>query len=488
MPALTILKTGDLEPVRLEYGSLQIYLLTGVLAAVYLHLARQGLIEDPAQLPIFERGSYPMVYAWPQFYLAARMVSLLAGLGVVIMAYMLARRLGNQRQALFTAAVTAVTPMLVDNAHYATPDSLLALMVTLALYLLVRAYDQWPSDTLWAYGGAAFVCGLATSTKYNGAVLLVPLLLVPLLRVHHLDGWLRARVLAGPLAFLLGFFAATPYAWLNIPLFLQWAGYALRLYNAPGQATAIPSWQWHLTYLATSREAPIFILGALGFCLSWRTWRNRSILINGFALIYILAIIAQTNRQARMWLPLAPIVAAWAGLFLDWLAVRLRHRWAKGLIPRPQAPGHDWRSILPVKAMAFLPSLLLIPPLFFSARLANSLATPDVRTATAQWIETHIPPGTPVAFDYFPPNVDPATWPVSRTFRLSDHELAWYQEQDVQYLVFSQGLYDPGRLSPADLSRYEQLLAQLCPVATIQGPFLSNPGFTMRVYKAPPCS
>jgi hypothetical protein len=290
------------------------------------------------------------------------------------------------------------------------------------------------------------------------------------------------------LALLLGFFAATPYALLNIPLFLQWAGYALRLYHAPVQAMTIPSWQWHLTYLATSREAPIFILGILGFCLSWRTWRKPGLLVNGFALAYILAIIAQTNRQARMWLPVAPIVAAWAGVFLDWLSVYLKHRWVEALIPRPQAPGPAWRSTLPAKAVAFLPSLLLIPALFFSARLAYSLATPDVRTATTQWIVRHIPPGTPMAFDYFPPNVDPATWPVSRTFRLSDHELAWYQEQDVQYLVFSQGLYDPSRLSPADLSRYEQLLAQLCPVATIQGPFLSNPGFTMRVYKAPPCS
>jgi hypothetical protein len=61
MPAINMLKTGDLEPSRLEYGSFQIYLLVGVFTAVYLFLARSGLVTDPAQQPIFERGGYTLL-------------------------------------------------------------------------------------------------------------------------------------------------------------------------------------------------------------------------------------------------------------------------------------------------------------------------------------------------------------------------------------------------------------------------------------------
>jgi len=486
MPALLMLKTGNLEPDRFEYGSLQIYALTAVSTIVYLYLARAGLVGDPTQLPIYERGAYPMTYALLDFFLAARLLSAVAGVGIVLMVYMLTRRLANQRQALVAAAITAVTPMLVDNAHYATPDTLLTFWTLFTLYLLVRAYDNWDTGNLWAYVGAAFVGGLATSTKYNGAVLLVPVLFVPLLKNKSLDDYLSLRTLGGPLGFVAGFLATSPFALLNLPLFLKWAGYAFRLYNQPSANFAVPSWQWHLQYLATSREAPVFIVGLLGFFFSLKQWGRRGWIVNSFALFFTLAIFTQTGRQPRMWLPLAPIFAAWAALFIDTAAHYIQKKMAQRVVTDGRNP--VWRATFATYLPVVLALLLLLPAFAASLRIVSALQGPDVRLLAANWIETNVPAGAVVAVDYFPPNVDTAVWPVVRTFRHSQHDLDWFTEQNVAYLIFSQGIYSEQRLPPAEEPAYQLLLGQLCPVETVYGSFISNPDFTMRIYRVPPCS
>jgi hypothetical protein len=253
----------------------------------------------------------------------------------------------------------------------------------------------------------------------------------------------------------------------------------------------VPSWQWHLDYLATSREAPVFILGLIGLFFSFRLWGKRGLIINIFALLFTLAIISQTNRQARMWLPLAPIFAAWAALVVDAII-----SWAKRRLAHSSLPQSDEQSLRPIRRLIQRPNtipltiaaLLLLPLLFLSGRGVANLRSPDVRTLTSQWMVSNIPPGSAIAVDYFAPNVDPDIWPVTRNVEHFDHDLNWFQEQGLEYLVFSQAIYDSAVLTADEIDQYETLLSQLCPVETISGPFLSNPDFTMRIYRLPPCT
>ncbi|HUM68302.1 MAG TPA: glycosyltransferase family 39 protein, partial [Chloroflexota bacterium] len=324
MPAINILKTGDWAPTRMEYGTFHIYLLTAVFAGVFSLAARDGRMATVDQLPLFERGTIPAIYTYPEYFLAARLVSAVLGMLFVLVVYMLGRRLGNQRQGLIAAAIAAFLPALVVNDHFATTDTALMFWVALSLYLLLRVYDNWERDNFWAYAGAGFVCGLAASTKYNGLVLAVPLLLVPLLRVRGLDECLSWRVIAGPLAMLVGFLAGTPYALLDLPKFLYWFGYSLHLYNAPGREVVMPVWLWHVRFHLTNPHMPVMILGVIGLVLSFRYWgMRRAAIVNSFAVVLWLAILGQTNAQSRMWLPGASLFILWAALVLDILMGRL---------------------------------------------------------------------------------------------------------------------------------------------------------------------
>ena len=471
MPAISILKTGDLEPTRMEYGTLHIYLLTAVSAVVFALSARDGQIQDTSQLPIFERGTYPAIYPFPEYFVAARMVTAVMGVGIVLLTYMLARRLGNQRQGLIAATIVAILPAMVANSHYATTDTPVTFWILLGLYLLVRVYAHWPTDTLWAYAGAGFVCGLATATKYNAVVMAVPLLLTPLLRVRTPDEWLRFRVLIGPLTMVAGFLLGTPYALLNMPRFLHWFGYSLRLYNAP-RDLPIPVWQWHLNYHLTSPHVLVFILGLVGVLFSFRRWGKRSLIINSFVIVLWAAVFSQTNAQARMWLPTVPVFSIWATIVLDTVIQQLENR-------RP--------SIRARRLIVYLPLIILAPLLVTSAQYGTRFQGDDVRTVAQQWIETNIPEGTAVAVDYMPPNLNPNTWEVTRLFYLFDQEPEWFADKGIEYLVMNEALNDFDKLEPQAQERYHRLMASVCLVQTIHGPMLSAAEFDMKIYRWGTC-
>lgn len=475
MPAMTILKSGDFQPTRMDYGSLFIYILVAVYLLVFIASARSGAIERVDALQIMERGAYPGIFPHPEYVLAARLVSAAFGIGIIVVVFMLGRRLGGTRIGLVAAGLAAVLPDLVVHSHYATTDTAATCMIVLSLYLLLRAYDHWPHDTLWAYAGAGFVCGLAVATKYSNAFIALPLLLVPLLRVSSLDDFLRLRVLIGPVALVFGFLAGTPYALLNLPEFAYWTGYVLRVYNQPAYEAVGTTWQWQLTYLLGGRNALVVIPGFIGLILSLRLWGRRGWIIASFVLIFLYTIFTQDARQTRSWLPLAPLFALYAALALQtlitWLTTRRR----------------NFQSPISQSLTLLLPVLLLIPLLWLSIAAVRNLAADDVRTVTQQWIEQNIPPGTTLSFDRFPANVDPAQWPVVNVFGHYQHDLAWYEEQGVDYLFVGDVIHDPAVLSAEDTTRYQTLLAQLCPVQTLSGSILATAGRQIAIYKRPPC-
>ena len=475
MPAINILKTGDWAPLRMEYGTLHIYLLTAVFSGVYVLSARDGQISSVDQLPLFERGSIPAIYDNPEYFVAARVVSAVFGTLFVLIVYMLGRRLGNERQGLIAAAIAAFLPALIANDHFATTDTALMFWIALSLYLLLRAYDNWERDSLWAYVGAGFVCGLATSTKYNGLVLVVPLLLVPLLRVKSLDEILSLRVISGPLAMAAGFLAGTPYAVITLPEFLGWFGYSLQVYNNPNLEFTMPVWLWHLRYHVTSPHAPIIILGVVGFVLSFRYWQwRRAFIMNGFIVALWIAILGQTNAQTRMWLPGASVIILWAALVLD-LVIKKTEAW---LVRSQRNPRWSLALLL----------ILLIPFLAVSVRYDLNFQNGDVRTQAREWVEENIPPGTAVAVDYFHPNLDPAVWPLTRVFFIFDHEVEWYREQGIEVLILNEALIDFSKQPPEAFDRYQTLLQNVCELGRVNGPFVATTEFDVKIYRIGACT
>lgn len=475
MPAVNMLKTGSYAPMRMDYGTFFIYLLVPLYAALFLLQMRDGLIGSVDDLSLYVHGAFPAVFPNPEYVLVARLLVVAFGVATVAVVFMLARRLGNDRLGLLAALLVALTPDLVMYSHFGVTDVPLSFMITLSLYLLIRAYDNWDHDSLWAYAGAGLVCGLAASTKYNGALLLLPLGLLPLLKTRTLDDLLRVRTLAGPLAMAAGFLAGTPYALLDLPAFLHAFGNNLHIYNQPGYELTGSTPLWWLNYLFTGHNAPLAWLGLVGGALSVARWGRRGWLIHVFVVAYLLTIINQSDRQPRSWLAIAPLMAIYAAVALDaawvwWRGRATTDRWLRLLVP------------------AAVLALVLTSLLWRTVEVNRALATTDVRHSAQLWIEANIPPGTRLAIDRFPPNIATDVWPTTQIFGVYMQNLAWYQEQGIRYLVFGDVIQNRDRLSDEDWQRYLALTEQLCPVAEIEGSWLAAPDRLIWVYEVPPCS
>lgn len=472
MPALEILRTGEWQPIRMEYGSFHIYILTAISAVVTVLLMRDGHISSASEIPIYARGTFPSIYHQEEFFVAARFVSVVTGTLTILIIFLLARRLTDSpRQALLAGLFTAILPRFVVHSHFATTDMSLMFWITVALYLLLRVYDNWESDSWWSYAGAGIVCGIATSTKYNGVLLMLPLLSVALLRVKSLERVVSWRTISGAVGMIVGFLASTPYVVLALPEFLDWFGFSLRLYNLPTDKP-VTSMVWHLDYHLRQSYAPLFLLAFIGIPLSFWKWKWRGFALNIFALVFWFTIFQQTNSQVRMWLPTAPVVILWSVLTLD--------TFFEFVYQRFETNRH-------VKWFPYIVTILIATPMLLSAaRIAHDLSY-DGRLTARVWIEDNIAEGTSVAVDYLRPNIDPERWSVTNTFFLYDNDLQWYQERGVEYLVLHDAINDFDRQDIGRREQYETFVAQLCLVHQLREPTLGY-YYTIFIYHMPPCS
>jgi hypothetical protein len=105
----------------------------------------------------------------------ARVVNLIIGCMLAIATYWLARQMFETPEISIAAAgLTMFSPILVDNASYISTDVLAACLSVLSLGFLARFYGSG-RDRDWSV--AMMLAGLATSTKYPAAVVLLAYLL-----------------------------------------------------------------------------------------------------------------------------------------------------------------------------------------------------------------------------------------------------------------------------------------------------------------------
>ncbi|MBV6395811.1 MAG: hypothetical protein HFACDABA_01393 [Anaerolineales bacterium] len=147
-------------------------------------------------------GYYTLLWAWMQMFgsslVAARSLSILAGVAIVALAYLLTRELFDERLAGLAAVFVALAPFPVHYSQEIRMYSFLALWLILSTY----AYERG------AKGGGikwwllfSISAALAQYTHNLAAFFLLPLAATPLLRRDWKS--LRAVALAGSGALLL---------------------------------------------------------------------------------------------------------------------------------------------------------------------------------------------------------------------------------------------------------------------------------------------
>jgi 4-amino-4-deoxy-L-arabinose transferase-like glycosyltransferase len=352
---------GDLNPHFFNIPPLTSYLLFICYGIFYVVGWGAGLfhsLRDFEQLFYFDPSS---------FYMIARMVfGVFLGTVSVYVLFLLVKRLGDSRTALWPSFFFAINFLHVRDSHYIYADIPLLLLLLLGFFVVFRVSEK-PSSWKW-HLLAGGVIGLAIATKYNGVFLAIPYLWIFFRRVPWKQ-WpvfgCLAVVSAGAVFVMLN-----PYAILDHAFFVKELAE-----QSAANSGGLPLLH-HLTYsLAGALGWPMLVFSLMGALRALLNKDVRSQAIAVFVVGYYLVLCRFGQPYDRYVLPLIPFMLILAAEALA--RVKMKSRllfWI--LIP-----------------------LVVFPSIFKTILWDRLMAAPDVRTVAKEWVEANIPAGSRLALD-----------------------------------------------------------------------------------------
>lgn len=456
---ITMMKRGELNPHWWYYPSLKLYVNMGAYTAVFLAGARSGRWQSVNEVTVED-----MLY-WGRF------VAVVFGTAAVLLTFFLGRRVFGTRVGLLAAAVLAVFPSAVVQSQINKPDGMLVFMVTLSVFVTIIYLENGRWKLALASG---VVIGLATGTKYNGALVVLPFLLAVVLR--HGRRFLNAPDLyLGLGASMLAFVATSPFFIADLATFLDHVAFDLYTYGFAGKegGTGVDNWYHHARYAAifgTGVLALVSALGGLGLAL-YRLDARLAVALT-FPVIYASVASSQHVNWAGLFVPVYPFLAILSAYGIQELAAATT-RWRRA----------EWLE--PVLLTAMLALVLWFPARtsILHDREAN---LPDTGNVARAWINETFEPGTHFVAERYTPVPDRARFRVSQEARAIHRSVADYRGAGVQYIVVSSQIYD--RYGPEHrVTRAYQRLFELCPAVAEFEPVAGElQGPTIRVLRIPP--
>ncbi|MFZ1239065.1 MAG: glycosyltransferase family 39 protein [Anaerolineae bacterium] len=415
-------QTGSLDPQASSYGALPLYLL-----ALSTALADGALtwLKTLVALPF---DSAPMLYV-------GRLLAVAASTATVGLTMALASALGHegtalmprqQRAALWSGLLLAISLLPVREAHFGTVDSLLVLLMMLALLAAARVArtGAWRDYVLT---GAAVA--LAMSVKIGAGLLVVPVLVAHLAHIRGSRGtravpscpYMMYMMLCGLVVVVL-WLALNPYALLDPTAYfdldrndsvrtqsLVVAGSLRVLYTAQFEGTtpylyAVTNW------LRYGLGLPLTGLSLAGVGYSfWRLWQARREIFSAGAASESAALSSGGSQ-------VPPDPQVWGNWFADafllaWLlayfvvaggAYAKFIRYALPLIPPLCILAGRLLADLWDGPRRWRLGLRLVVLLIVAAGLLHTLVfvqiyrQPDVRLQAADWIRKQIPAGASI--------------------------------------------------------------------------------------------
>jgi 4-amino-4-deoxy-L-arabinose transferase-like glycosyltransferase len=421
-----IFKTGNLDPHSFEFLSINSFVyIVNALAYIPYYLAGKlaGVFHSSADLPALVMQNQGAGYTpMASSILLGRLVTTCFGVGAVVLVFLIGRQLtGSRAVGLLAALMMAVSPANVTHSHYITPDMFLGFFVALTFWGAVLVFQQ---GRTWQYIVAGIGIGFTVSTKINGALIVVPLVVAHVLR-RGAGSLKDYRLYLAGLAALLAFFAATPFALVDYQKYLADLRYEAEHYSTGHPGMEGNSLQFYMAYLWYI-EGPIALLAAIEMLRAVIVRSRPLILLALFPTISFGFISSFAVRNDRTLLPLTPFLFLLAASLLVVLFKKLEGRVAH----------------LPKIALATLAvAALLFTPLQQTIRSNTRLSTIDSRETARIWIAENLPQGARVAMESYAPYIDPQRFAVQPIGRMIDYPVEWYVANRFDYLVFGASMY-----------------------------------------------
>jgi 4-amino-4-deoxy-L-arabinose transferase-like glycosyltransferase len=376
---------GQFLPHYYNYGSLQLYLNNIAISIVSAYMPpAHGGYGSPAQLDIN--------------YLTGRLLTVFMGTATVWALWAFGRRVYGEWAALLGAFLLAVAPLHAQHSHFMTVDVPATLWVVLSLLWCAKA--QLDEQRLRALAIAGCFAGLATATKYNCVLVMLPVLYAGLAATKSGTKLPVSKkiigILCACLAMSAAYFVACPGTILESGTFIQdfrfEAVHVSSQQELWFQGSGVGWWYIVARNLGDGLGLPLLLASIVGLAYAVRKRTYGDLLALSFAIPYYLLVGAAVSRYARYEIPLVPILALFAGRLL-----------ADAASVKSVKPAWSARGVSAIVAAAATVStvFLLVP-----------MTREDPRDRAAEWIEANAAApstqiGMPVTPWFWSPPIDP---------------------------------------------------------------------------------
>jgi hypothetical protein len=316
-------------------------------------------------------------------FMIARTISCLAGVASVSVLHGIARRLFGEETAVLAAGFLGLAFLHARDSHFGVTDVTATFLILASFRYLVRLESSGSrSDRL----KAAVAAGLATSTKYNAAMIAIPGLWLVLCGTPGVPRSLRARFADGVrfvVIMVVAFLATSPYVVLAFDEF--WPAIRGVFAHLAGGHGIMLGRGWVVHFLSSLRYglgAPLLVTGVLGLVLFIMRDRRKGTLLALFPVVYYVVVGSGLTVFARHIIPTVPFLclsAAFAVYELaGWIATRMR---------RPTLRA----------AIGYAIGVIIIAPSAWSIwQFDRLLGRTDSRVLAAEWISHRFPDGATV--------------------------------------------------------------------------------------------
>lgn len=437
-----IFKTGDPNPHFFHYPSLFFYINALAYVPYYLLGKLIGALHTPNDiLPPISLVMGTTLARMPTTVLLGRSITILFGVATVGLVYFVGKQITSRPAVgVLASLMVAISSTNVWHSRLITPDTLVTFFSLASILASILIYQQGKT---WHYVVAGICVGLAASSKYNGGLIVLPLLLAHFLH-YGKSAFKQPKIYLALLLCGVGFLATTPYAILDSTKFLTDLRFEAQHYSTGHAGMEGNSLQWYLNYMWITGGA-LYLLAVLGFLYGSILRSKEACLLLIFPLAYFAFISSFVVRNDRTLLPLTPFMFLSAAWFLIILFDKSRRLNSESL-----------RRLLPT-IVATLTIAALALPISRTIGDARRLTTVNSRETARIWIADNLPPSAKVAIESYSPFVDPTRFSVQGFVEMIDHDPEWYMENGFEYLVFSQDMYGRFYLEP---HRYGVQIAQ----------------------------
>lgn len=363
----------QMHPHFFRYGPVSIYL------AFFTRTAIQ-----------FFDSHLPLLLSQPSPWVLGRFYSALFATLTILVVYLISRFFLNQRWAVATALLTALTAGLIQQAHFTTPEANETFLLLLSLLFLLHFLKKPSLKNLII---ASICFGLALATKVS-AFIFAPTFATAIIITRFRPGEAGKTL---PVLFLKGaslgilslatislsFFAASPYFFLDFPAYRSAIEFEQKV--ATGAFPIFYTRQFINTTPVVFQMEKIFpyalgpallVTGWLGLLLALKSLKNKYLFLT--LISFLLLFLPNAFLFVKWTRYMAPVMPFFA-LFSAYLLAKL--------------------YLYHQKLTLTLSGILIFLTIIWTLAFFSIYQQPDIRLSASDWLKSQVPPSSVFAVE-----------------------------------------------------------------------------------------